>query len=90
MGPIPVPALEGLEAPAHLAGNVWEYTASAYEAGRTPGSGQVARSGSSLLRSIKGGAWSSGPAELRSSARLGVALDHWAGDLGFRCAADPE
>jgi formylglycine-generating enzyme required for sulfatase activity len=90
IGPVDVPPLEGLEAPAHLAGNVWEFTASAYEAGRKPGSGLAARAGSSSLRAIKGGAWSSGPRELRSSARLGVTLDYWAGDLGFRCAADPE
>jgi formylglycine-generating enzyme required for sulfatase activity len=88
--PRAVPALEGLEAPADLAGNVWEYTASAYEATRGPGSGNVAAAGSSPLRVIKGGAWSTGPEDLRAAARVGVALDHWAGDVGFRCAADPE
>lgn len=84
-----LPSIEELSAPVHLAGNVWEYTASAYEATRGPGSGTTARSGSSPLRTIKGGAWSSGEGELRGSSRLGVALDHWAADLGFRCAADP-
>ena len=76
--------------PQQSMGNVWEFTGSAYEAGRGPGTGNTARAGSSPLRTIKGGAWSAGASELRASARLGVALDHWAGDLGFRCASAPE
>ena len=88
--PRPLPPLDGLAAPVHLAGNVWEHTASAYDAARGPGSGNTAKSGSSALRTIKGGAWSADAVELRGSARLGVALDHWAGDLGFRCASAPE
>lgn len=81
--------LEGLDAPVGLAGNVWEFTASGYDRKRGPGSGNTAASGSSDLRTIKGGAWSTSAADLRSAGRLGVPMDHWAGDLGFRCVSDP-
>ncbi len=79
-----------LAVPVDLAGNVWEYTNSDYQPNRRPGSGNLAAAGASVLKVIKGGAFSTGPEELRSSARLGVEMDHWAADVGFRCAADPE
>ena len=78
------------ERPVHLAGNVWEFTNSDYEPQRAQGTGELAAAGSSVLKVIKGGAFSTGAAELRSAARLGVELDHWAADVGFRCAGDPE
>jgi len=82
--------LEAAVAPLNLAGNLWEYTNSDYEPHRRPGSGELAGAGSSVLKVIKGGAFSTGPRELRSAARLGVEMDHWAADVGFRCAAAPE
>jgi formylglycine-generating enzyme required for sulfatase activity len=77
------------DVPLHLAGNVWEFTNSDYVPNRRPGTGGLAQAGGSVLKVIKGGAFTTGPEELRSSARLGVEMDHWAGDVGFRCAAEP-
>jgi formylglycine-generating enzyme required for sulfatase activity len=77
-------------APLNLAGNLWEFTNSDYEPHRRLGSGELAAAGSSVLKVLKGGAFSTGPEELRSAARLGVEMDHWAGDVGFRCAKTPD
>ena len=82
--------LESAAGPLNLAGNLWEFTNSDYEPHRRPGSGELAQAGSSVLKVIKGGAFSTGPEELRSAARLGVEMDHWAGDVGFRCAKAPD
>lgn len=89
--PRPVPSDEGAsDRPTDLAGNVWEYTNSDYVPNRRPGTGDLAAAGASVLKVIKGGAFSTDVQELRSAARLGVEMDHWAADVGFRCAADPE
>lgn len=82
--------LEAAEGPLDLAGNLWEYTNSDYEPHRRPGSGELALAGSSVLKVLKGGAFSAAASELRSAARLGVEMDHWAGDVGFRCAQTPD
>ena len=82
--------LAAASGPVNLAGNLWEYTNSDYEPHRRPGSGELAPAGSSVLKVIKGGAFSAGRSELRSAARLGVEMDHWAGDVGFRCAKAPD
>jgi len=74
---------------AHLAGNAWEYTDSDYEPSRRNGSGGASTGGSSVFKVIKGGAFSSPPDDLRRAARMGVAMDHWAADVGFRCVSDP-
>lgn len=88
--PVALPDLDDLEEPAHLAGNVWEFTASAWSPNRGASSGGVAPAGGSSTRVIKGGAWSSPPDELRTANRMGVPMDHWAADLGFRCASEPD
>ena len=73
---------------AHLAGNVWEFVDADHRPERGPGSGGATRAGQSTLRVIKGGAWSSGAADLRPAARIGVRTDYAAADVGFRCARD--
>lgn len=72
--------------PVDLAGNAWEWVDSDYTDHRKPGSGERGETGGSATKVIKGGAWSTGPRELRSASRLPVPTDHWAADLGFRCA----
>ena len=72
-----------------LAGNAWEWTASAYgrirttrtTVGRTPTSPEP--------RVVRGGAYSHGPGEIRCSSRHGMlagAVDHY---VGFRLACAP-
>jgi len=78
------------DVPLDLAGNVWEFTNSDYLPNRKQGTGDLAPPGASVLKVIKGGAFTTGSEELRSAARLGVEMDHWAADVGFRCAAEPE
>ncbi len=82
--------VEETRVPLDLAGNLWELTASDYEPHRRAGSGGLPPPGSSVLKVIKGGAFSTDDNELRSAARLGVEMDHWAADVGFRCASEPE
>ncbi|MCD4738979.1 MAG: formylglycine-generating enzyme family protein [Anaerolineae bacterium] len=54
-----------------MAGNVWEWTASAYD------------KSSKVLR---GGSWGVNPDHVRSALRLRSDLDDTRGDVGFRCA----
>jgi formylglycine-generating enzyme required for sulfatase activity len=57
-----------------LAGNVWEWTASHTNAGKSV---------------LKGGAWSTdNPSHLRSAIRLDEAPDFSSDDTGFRCVRD--
>ena len=80
---------EDVERPVHLAGNVWEFVDTDFSDTRGPGSGGPGDAGGSFLKVMKGGAWSSPADQLRSAARTAVQNDYWAGDVGFRCAADP-
>lgn len=72
--------------PVDLAGNLWEFVDTDYSPRRDGASGGTSVPGASTQRAIRGGAWSSGAAAMRSAARLPVASDYWAGDTGFRCA----
>lgn len=72
--------------PVDLAGNLWEFVDTDFSDVRASGTGDASQPGASTRRAVRGGAWSSDAAALRSSARLAVPSDHWAGDTGFRCA----
>jgi formylglycine-generating enzyme required for sulfatase activity len=80
------PAVAGL---FDLAGNVWEWTADWY--GREVSGGPLVNPAgptAGLNRVVRGGAWSSPPALLRSSKRDGLAPAQRYEDVGFRCVAD--
>ena len=81
----PQPAATAGPGPAHLAGNVWEWVDTDYHPYRRASSGDE---GGEVLKVIKGGAWSSSPDLLSAAARMGVAPDHRALDVGLRCALD--
>ena len=73
-----------------LAGNAWEWTASAYR--DYPYDADEGREGeeSPELRVVRGGAYSHGPGEIRCSYRHGMlpgAVDHY---VGFRFACSPD
>lgn len=55
-----------------LIGNVWEWTADWEKSGKT--------------RVLRGGSWSDGPRETRTSRRVGVPPTERASHAGFRCA----
>lgn len=74
-----------------LAGNVWEWTADAFDGGdewatELPVDPRGAASGGE--RMVRGGSWRSGADALRSAARIPVPAGVTAPDLGFRCAYD--
>ena len=56
-----------------MAGNVWEWTSSEYEPGK---------------KTLRGGAWDSVAAHVRTSDRMGQPPDKLGGYYGFRCVVD--
>jgi hypothetical protein len=71
------------------AGNVWEWTCSAY-AGGYDGSEQrcAGKNNASARRVIRGGSWADGPGSVRSASRARSSADGRYGPLGFRLAQD--
>jgi formylglycine-generating enzyme len=68
-----------------MAGNVWEWTSSAFSPGM-----RVDRAPSTVaIRSIRGGSFRSTAIMLRVAFRAGLAAKEHASDVGFRCAYDP-
>jgi len=73
-----------------LAGNVWEWTTSAYRAYPYDADDGREDARASESRVVRGGAYSHGPGEIRCSYRHGMlpgAVDHY---VGFRLAFSPE
>ncbi len=83
----------GLEGPYGvygMAGNVWEWTADAYEPHPTAAFDPVA-SGLSSIRTIRGGAWNDiQPSNLRAGMRQAQRAIYGDNNIGFRMAAPRE
>jgi rhamnose transport system permease protein len=71
-----------------MAGNVWEWTASPYQA--YPNSTYQDQFYSDDLRVTRGGGWFDDEAQIRSTNRSAAALDAANDDLGFRCVRDSQ
>ena len=69
-----------------MAGNVWEWTSSPYQA--YPGSDYQDPAYSPDLRVTRGGGWFDDPKTMRTTVRNALTQDAGNDDLGFRCAAD--
>jgi formylglycine-generating enzyme required for sulfatase activity len=75
----------------HVAGNVWEWTCSAYA---NPYDGNemkcISKNNANAWtnRAIRGGALNYQPSRLRSAYRFGLGPSFWNADLGFRLAQD--
>jgi rhamnose transport system permease protein len=67
-----------------MAGNVWEWTASPYQA--YPGSTYADKFYSDELRVTRGGGWFDDESIVRATNRSAAAMDAANDDLGFRCA----
>jgi hypothetical protein len=71
----------------HMAGNVWEWTASAYDAYPYPPNGERERAPVDLPRTLRGGSWMSKPKDTRSAFRIKAVAEDWFVTVdGFRCA----
>lgn len=74
------------------AGNVWEWVNDAYDWDLLKKQqADSLYSGTDVpadLRSVRGGSYKSGPADLRTSNRLGMNPEARTDDIGFRCARD--
>lgn len=70
-----------------LAGNVYEWTSDSFAP--YPTKAQAGKQGTPR-RSCRGGAWNSGPHELRCSARKGFFPETQANHVGFRCVLAAE
>ena len=76
-----------------LAGNVWEWTSDGYDWDllKKQTAGQMYMpSDTKDLRSVRGGSYKSGPADLRTSNRLGMNPAARTDDIGFRCVRDAD
>jgi formylglycine-generating enzyme required for sulfatase activity len=73
-----------------VAGNAREWTADCYVNNftATPRDGSAASSGDCGRRVIRGGAWSSSPADKRTANRSRIEVDGKPGYMGFRVAAE--
>jgi formylglycine-generating enzyme required for sulfatase activity len=67
-----------------MAGNVWEWTASPYQA--YPNSTYADKFYSDDLRVTRGGGWFDDEAQIRAGNRSAAAMNAANDDLGFRCA----
>ena len=72
-----------------MLGNVWEWTASSYDAGYNGAERQVASLEASGHRVIRGGSWANEPWHVRSATRTLWALGFRHGFGGFRLARIP-
>lgn len=74
-----------------MAGNVWEWTGSAYQPypyDAADGREQTAGSQAAVQRVIRGGSWKTGGRDLRGSKRLDASPAEMRDQIGFRCARD--
>jgi formylglycine-generating enzyme required for sulfatase activity len=72
-----------------MSGNVWEWCEDVY--GSYPSSSQdnPIATGDEAGRVIRGGGWSNGPQNVRSTARRNVSPAEWNSDVGFRLVRIP-
>ncbi len=77
-----------------MSGNVWEWTADDYVYGAykrindTLIKNPLVKDSAATMKSIRGGAWDTEYAVLRSTMRLGINPDQGLVNLGFRCVYD--
>jgi formylglycine-generating enzyme required for sulfatase activity len=71
-----------------MAGNVWEWTCSAYTGGGYDGSEKTCTNDASARRATRGGSWNHGPRDVRSANRNWVDPARRDDTLGFRLAQD--
>ena len=71
-----------------MLGNVWEWTCSAYSGDYDGTEQRCAKASNAGFRSIRGGAWHSGPQFVHAAARSGVLPNNQYGGLGFRLVMD--
>ena len=67
-------------------GNVWEWTEDCWNDnnGDNPGDGSARSDSNCSTREVRGGAWDSPPASLRSASRVKMQADQQRNSLGFR------
>lgn len=70
------------------AGNVWEWTCSAYEKNYGDAEQRCFDKNHAGTRALRGGSWNDGPSRVRSAFRAGYTADGRGDYLGFRLAQD--